>query len=471
MDSSENLRLPYILSAQAQKHVTHNEAIRGLDAIVQLSVQSASLTSPPADPEPGSRYIAAAGSTGDWEGHDGEIAAFQDGAWMFYTPGEGWRAWNTEIQSLLVYSSGVWTAFSAGEGGGVPVGPVETLPLLGINTTADPVNRLSVTSPVTLLNAEADSHRLIINRASISDAASIIFQTGFGGEAEIGLGGPDGFQIRVSNDGHTFATAINVAPDGRVSFPNGVDLPDQSGTDDGGSGSPPPPPPPAPPPPPPLPPTGFDATAISSLAGFWPSTPDALSINPDGTGGSPVNGGTFGRITDLSGNGNHLVAPADVNQHPIYASEGALHKRLTDGHNSSLEVTNPGWGTGVHYLTAMRTTDSIGLWISNTSSQYSHYWQSGSLLASAGMGTPTLLLDGATAPSSAQGLTDGNIHLIEVVDADLTNWPIIREAFYVDSGNVYNVLGDWFASAILINPTTAELDAVKEEMRRLAGIG
>ncbi|HEY5829350.1 MAG TPA: DUF2793 domain-containing protein, partial [Hyphomicrobiaceae bacterium] len=28
MDSSPNLILPYIIAAQAQKHVTHNEALR-----------------------------------------------------------------------------------------------------------------------------------------------------------------------------------------------------------------------------------------------------------------------------------------------------------------------------------------------------------------------------------------------------------------------------------------------------------
>ena len=37
-DATTNLLLPYILAAQAQKHVTHNEALRLLDGLVQLSV-------------------------------------------------------------------------------------------------------------------------------------------------------------------------------------------------------------------------------------------------------------------------------------------------------------------------------------------------------------------------------------------------------------------------------------------------
>ncbi len=38
MEQSANLQLPYIMPSQAQKHVTHNEAIRTLDALVQLAV-------------------------------------------------------------------------------------------------------------------------------------------------------------------------------------------------------------------------------------------------------------------------------------------------------------------------------------------------------------------------------------------------------------------------------------------------
>ena len=38
MDLTENLQIPYILPSQAQKHVTHNEAIKALDAVVQLAV-------------------------------------------------------------------------------------------------------------------------------------------------------------------------------------------------------------------------------------------------------------------------------------------------------------------------------------------------------------------------------------------------------------------------------------------------
>ena len=49
-DITTHLLLPYILASQAQKHVTHNEALRLLDAMVQLSVLDRDLAAPPASP-------------------------------------------------------------------------------------------------------------------------------------------------------------------------------------------------------------------------------------------------------------------------------------------------------------------------------------------------------------------------------------------------------------------------------------
>jgi len=47
MSTSSNLKLPFIQASQAQKHVTHNEAIRSLDALIHLSAISMTNTPPP----------------------------------------------------------------------------------------------------------------------------------------------------------------------------------------------------------------------------------------------------------------------------------------------------------------------------------------------------------------------------------------------------------------------------------------
>ncbi|MBS0231878.1 MAG: DUF2793 domain-containing protein [Proteobacteria bacterium] len=117
MNDTPNLALPYILAAQAQKHVTHNEAIRALDCLVQLSVESRALTAPPATPADGSRYLVAAAATGDWAGNTDKIAAFQDGAWAFFEPREGWIAWVADEHELIIYSASAWAPYGGGSGG------------------------------------------------------------------------------------------------------------------------------------------------------------------------------------------------------------------------------------------------------------------------------------------------------------------------------------------------------------------
>ena len=87
--TSPILSLPYIQPAQAQKHVTHNEALRVLDAITQLSVISASLTEAPAQAAAGDRYIVAENATGVWAGQDAAVAVWVDNTWQFFAPSTG----------------------------------------------------------------------------------------------------------------------------------------------------------------------------------------------------------------------------------------------------------------------------------------------------------------------------------------------------------------------------------------------
>ena len=117
MDTTSNLGLPFIAAAQAQKHVTHNEALRALDAVVQLMVLDNDLSAPPGAPPEGARYIVAAGASGAWTGQEGQIAAFQDGAWAFYSPREEWLAWVADEAAAYVWTGSAWSTLGAGGGG------------------------------------------------------------------------------------------------------------------------------------------------------------------------------------------------------------------------------------------------------------------------------------------------------------------------------------------------------------------
>lgn len=105
MANTDNLSMPQIAAAQAQKHVTHNEALKVLDAVVMLSIIDKDLTAPPGSPAAGDRYIVGASATGAWSGQDGNLAAYQDSAWEFYAPQEGWMAWVEDEQACYRYDS------------------------------------------------------------------------------------------------------------------------------------------------------------------------------------------------------------------------------------------------------------------------------------------------------------------------------------------------------------------------------
>lgn len=213
-DVSTILSLPLILPAQAQKHVTHNEALRLLDVAVQLAVANRDLGVPPALPAVGDRHIVAGGASGPWAGREGDVALYTAEGWAFTSPLPGWRAHVLAEGVTVVFDGAGWVAPAAG-----PLTPT----LLGVNTTASTTNRLAVSAPATLLNHEGGGHQLKVNKAANSDTASLLFQTGFSGRAEMGLAGSNDFAIKVSPDGASFQEALKVdAASGIVTLAQGV---------------------------------------------------------------------------------------------------------------------------------------------------------------------------------------------------------------------------------------------------------
>jgi hypothetical protein len=201
-DQTPNLSLPFIMPAQAQKHVTHNEAIELLDMIVQLTFEATDATTPPGVADEGQAWALGAGAIDAWAGQDGMIATWRGGGWLFVTPREGWVAWVRDAEELRVLTSGAWVIQGDPE--------LQNLPGVGINATADVTNRLSVNATATLLNNDGAGHQVKINKNGVGDTGSLLYQTGFSGRAEMGLAGNDDFSIKVSSDGATWFDALTV---------------------------------------------------------------------------------------------------------------------------------------------------------------------------------------------------------------------------------------------------------------------
>lgn len=109
-DNSTNLQLPFVMPNQAQKHVTVNEGLLVLDAVVQATAISDSLSTQPASPADGSVYILPPGKTGaDWDIMGNyTLAYYRDGAWVQINPREGWRIYVQDSDLTLIYNGTQW---------------------------------------------------------------------------------------------------------------------------------------------------------------------------------------------------------------------------------------------------------------------------------------------------------------------------------------------------------------------------
>lgn len=201
MNTTPNLSLPYIMSSQAQKHVTHNEALAMLDALAQLAVIDRHLATPPASPTDGDCYIVPAGATGPWSGQADKVAAFQDGAWLFLTPKPGWRAFAVGEGRLLFWNGSAWQEVE-----GHPT-ELQSITKLGIGTLADAVNPFAAKLNKALWTAKSVAEggdgdlRYTMNKETPADVLSLLLQSNWSGRAELGLVGEDDFTVRVSADG------------------------------------------------------------------------------------------------------------------------------------------------------------------------------------------------------------------------------------------------------------------------------
>ncbi len=210
--TSSRFNLPYLAPAQAQKTVTHNEALQVLDALTQLTFVSVGDTVPPIAPALGDSYALGVGASGDWTGNTaGTIATRIENAWMYHTPLEGWRGWDIATAQLLGFQGGSWTPLDS------------TSDMLGINATADAVNRLTVRSAASLFTHEGGSHQMKINKASASDDAGFVLQNDYTTHGLMGLFGTNDLTAKVSPDGTSFYNAFEAsAATGEVNFPQGL---------------------------------------------------------------------------------------------------------------------------------------------------------------------------------------------------------------------------------------------------------
>jgi len=149
MTETTKLGLPLVQAAQAQKHVTVNEALTRLDALVQLRLLGFGARTPPLAPKEGAAYALGLAPSGAWAGQAGRVAISLDGLWQFVTPERGWQAWDVPSNVACRFDGVNWVeqGVAASDGGAetrqdviefdqvlVSPGPVETVISIPANT-------------------------------------------------------------------------------------------------------------------------------------------------------------------------------------------------------------------------------------------------------------------------------------------------------------------------------------------------
>jgi hypothetical protein len=206
------LKLPLIIANQAQKHITHNEALTRLDALVQASVKSRTLIAQPSSPGQGDAYILPASPTGaDW-GLIGtqKLVRFEDGYWSVIDMALGSLVYVEAETAFVVKSS---TSFI---GLNELLKSFDQLARLGIGTTADDYNRLALKSQAALLGASytseggTGSFSLSLNKQNTSDNAQILWQKDYVSRLIMGLLGNDHLSVKASADGQVWREALSL---------------------------------------------------------------------------------------------------------------------------------------------------------------------------------------------------------------------------------------------------------------------
>ncbi|MDO7843755.1 DUF2793 domain-containing protein [Sphingomonas immobilis] len=108
-DTTNRLKLPLLSAGQAQKELTHNEALTLIDMTVQPVVMAVEVNTPPPAPVAGQCWIVGAAPAGAWSGQANALAGWTAGGWRFVAPPEGCAVWSVADGAAARFLDGGWS--------------------------------------------------------------------------------------------------------------------------------------------------------------------------------------------------------------------------------------------------------------------------------------------------------------------------------------------------------------------------
>ncbi len=103
-------QLPYLIVGQAQKEITHNEALVRLDMLIH-PVAEAQINAPPAvnaATPAGQSWLIGTAPTLEWQGKENQIASWVGGSWRYIVPVEGMRIRVKASNLDYIYANNAW---------------------------------------------------------------------------------------------------------------------------------------------------------------------------------------------------------------------------------------------------------------------------------------------------------------------------------------------------------------------------
>jgi Protein of unknown function (DUF2793) len=101
--------LPFLAVAQAQKEITHNEALVRIDALLHPVVEDETAIPPvPLAADAGKCWLIADLATGEWQGKARQIAYWTGGSWRYIVPTQSMTVRNNASATSAVWIDGQW---------------------------------------------------------------------------------------------------------------------------------------------------------------------------------------------------------------------------------------------------------------------------------------------------------------------------------------------------------------------------
>jgi Protein of unknown function (DUF2793) len=144
--------LPMLASGQAQKEITHNEALLLLDALAHPLIESRTLAAPPSSLQPGQIWLVAAAPTGEWLNRVNQLAVWTGGGWRYIVPKAGMMAWSKADGVFLHYNGTIWIVGSW---------PVQQLTVLGQKVVS--TRQAAIPDPIGGATIDAQARAVTIN--------------------------------------------------------------------------------------------------------------------------------------------------------------------------------------------------------------------------------------------------------------------------------------------------------------------